>query len=100
MLAIVGVIVCADLESFIHQRSSWSHLEISLESFRKLLTFHRVSSFFLDYVHAFGSKVTDEDDPFFSSYDVSMPDTLNAELQEGPDHYGRLQQLQTFHTVY
>lgn len=45
---------------------------------KKLLTVHAVSSVFLDAVHAFGSKVSGEDDPLFSICHHALSDAPNV----------------------
>lgn len=52
--------------SFISQRSSWGYLQVSAETFRKLLAAHSVTSAVSDAVHSFGAKVTGEDDPLYN----------------------------------
>ena len=52
--------------SFIHQPSSWSHLQISADTVKQLLTAHTVSPAFLDALYSFGAKVTGDDDPYFN----------------------------------
>lgn len=53
--------------SFISQRSSWGYLQVSAETFRKLLAAHSVTSAVSDAVHSFGAKVTGEDDPPYNT---------------------------------
>lgn len=52
--------------SFIHQLSSWSPLQTSLETMRKLLTGHKVSPDFLEALYAFGAKLAMDDDVYFN----------------------------------
>lgn len=60
---------CADRDtlSFISQRSSWGYLQVSADTFRKLLAAHSVTSAVSDAVHSFGAKVTGEDDPLYNT---------------------------------
>jgi hypothetical protein len=52
--------------SFIHQLSSWSPLQTSLETMRKLLAGHKVSPDFLEALCAFGAKIAIDDDIYFN----------------------------------
>lgn len=72
--------------SFIHQRSTWGYLQISLETFERLLIAHSVTFVVIDAVHAFGAKVTGEDDPLFNicHYDMYSSKVDNGEVCGGP----------------
>ncbi|KAI9779425.1 MAG: hypothetical protein M1839_007390 [Geoglossum umbratile] len=72
---------------FIHQTTSWGRLQISFEMFKRLLTLKDVSPIFTEYVQAFGTKVTGEDDPFFGSYNRKVSFPLNGALRSENDHY-------------
>lgn len=52
--------------SFVHQLSSWSPLQTSLETMQKLLTEYKVCPDFLEAIYAFGAKVTMDDDTYFN----------------------------------
>ncbi|KIW34743.1 uncharacterized protein PV07_01501 [Cladophialophora immunda] len=51
---------------FVHQPSSWGYLQISRATLQRLLYTHEISPVVLEGVFAFGSKITGEDDPYFS----------------------------------
>jgi len=58
--------------------------------FKRLLTLKDVSPVFTEYVQAFGTKVTGEDDPFFGSYTRKVSFPLNGNLRSENDHYGMI----------
>lgn len=68
---------------FISQRSSWSHMETSIQTLQKLLNTYAVSPVILDVFHAFGAKVTGGDDPFFNLCHFAE----TGSLKEGQDRY-------------
>ena len=50
--------------SFLHQRSSWSPLQITEETFLKISSQHTLPTIVLDAISSFGSKITGEDNPY------------------------------------
>ena len=77
------------IQSFIHQQSSWSHLQVSVDHFQKLLITLAVSPAFLDCVHCFGAKVTGDDNPLYSYCNRRLLPSIAPPDEVEKNHYGR-----------
>ena len=58
-------------------------METSIQTLQKLLNTYAVSPVILDVFHAFGAKVTGDDDPFFNLCHFAE----TGSLKEGQDRY-------------
>ena len=72
-----------------HQFHSWSHLEISADLLKMLMTFFHVSPSFLTYLFTFGLKATTDDNPFFGSYTRRMFLPVAERERSEKDCYGK-----------
>lgn len=75
---------------FIRQKNSWGRFSISSLLFKRILAHLDVFPPFLDFVHAFGFKVR-EDDENFGGYHRRIYRSTNAD--GGPHSFGKLSRL-------
>ena len=76
--------------SFIHQRSSWGYLQLSKETFQKLLSTHKLSPIIIDATLSFGAKVTNDDDPYFNLCHHQVCSLGTVEASDDGHYYGRI----------
>lgn len=75
---------------FIRQDNSWARFSISSQLFKRILTHLNVFPPFLDFVHAFGFKVREEDENF-GGYHRRIYHSTNGD--GGPYSFGLLSYL-------